>query len=127
MKKLLAAACLAAVSFAAVAQSTAGPVEVRSGGVTLESREAMMKTAAGYTLRLAFVQADGSFLANVDVAIHDARGAPVWSGMAEGPLLFARVPPGSYAVAATAEGRTLKRTLKAAGGGALEHLRWPAR
>jgi hypothetical protein len=123
MRKLLAIVSLAV---AAGAHSAAGPVDVRSGGVTLESREAMMKAATGYNLRLAFVQADGSFLANVEVAIHDARGAPVWTGIAEGPLLFARVPPGGYAVTATAEGRTLKRTLKA-GGGALEYLRWPAR
>jgi hypothetical protein len=123
MKALMALVLLLAGSL----HAAGGAVEVKSDGVTLESREAMMRTARDYNLHLGFVQADGSFLANVEVAIHDARGAPVWSGMAAGPLLFARVPPGSYVVTATAEGQTLKRTVKAAGGGAVNYLRWPAR
>ena len=109
------------------ALAAGGPVEVKSDGVTLESREAMMAAARGYNLHLGFVQGDGSFLADVDVAIHDAQGKPVWSGIASGPLLFARVPPGSYVVTAAAQGQTLKRTVKTADGGAVNYLRWPAR
>ena len=107
--------------------AAAGPVEVRSDGVTKDSRDAMMKTARDYNLHLGFVEADGSFLANIDVSIQDAKGASVWSGMADGPLLFARLPPGSYTVTATSSGRTLKRSVKTADGGAVTYLRWPAR
>ncbi len=121
------AALLLASVLASGALAATGSVEVKSDGVTLESREAMMATARDYNLHLGFVQADGSFLANVEVAIQDAKGGAVWSGMAAGPLLFARLPAGSYVVTATADGRTLKRTVKTAGGGAVNYLRWPAR
>jgi hypothetical protein len=105
----------------------AGPVEVRSDGVTQDSRDAMMKTARDYNLRIGFAEGDGSFLANVQVAIHDTQGATVWSGMVEGPLLFARIPTGSYTVTATSDGRSIRRTVKASEGTAIEYFRWPAR
>jgi hypothetical protein len=126
MKNLFFAAAIAAALVTGPV-AAAGPVEVRSDGVTKDSRDVMMKTARDYNLHLGFVQADGSFLANIDVSIQDAKGATVWSGMADGPLLFARLPPGSYTVTATTGGQTLKRSVQTAEGGPITYLRWPAR
>lgn len=78
-----------------------------TGGVGLEEREALKGMQADYNLHLTFaVKGTGAYLASVDVAVTDAKGASVLSAMADGPKLYARLAPGKYTVKATFAGKT---------------------
>jgi hypothetical protein len=84
---------------------TARGSAIVSGGIGEEERELMRREAAPYNLWLVFVeQGSGNYLAGVKVVIADANGSPVVDAVAEGPWLFARVPPGRYKVR-TPDGR----------------------
>ena len=78
------------------------------GGVGSDARRALAANAVGANLSLEmFVAGGGEYLADVDVAIvpADPRGVALRT-RAEGPLCYARVPPGRYRVEATFEGVT---------------------
>jgi hypothetical protein len=121
MRNILLGTLLAAGSaFAAYPDIT-----VHTGAVGDEEREAMMRAYGDYNLHLGFAQKSGEFLAGVEVKIRDAKGEEVWTGEADGPFLFARVPPGKYTVLALHEGQELKRTIQVGGkAGPVHYLRW---
>lgn len=90
----------------------ADAIEVQSGGVGLGAREALMKTYGDYNLHVAFAEISGAFLADVDVTIRDAQDRVVWSGTADGPLLFVRLPDGRYTVEAQVNRETRRRIVQ---------------
>lgn len=85
-----------------------------SGGVGDEERQAMDALAGQYNLKLEFARNDGTFLADVRVAL---RGPVTVDLVSEGPVLMLRLPPGTYAVTAVVEGvtKTSKVVVKNAG------------
>lgn len=103
----------------------AAEVDVKTGGVGEEARQGFMQSYGDYNLHLAFAEKSGAFLADVDVAIRDARGKEVWSGTVDGPMLFARVPSGRYAVSAEFDGATKQRTIQVGSApGRMHYIHW---
>jgi hypothetical protein len=111
----LIAAALAAIWVAGPAGALAQPavqhtpagVAWMTGGAGEDEREAMRAQAAQYNLAMTFAnRRSGAFRADVAVEVRDARGEVVLAATAAGPLLFAKLPPGSYRVSATALERT---------------------
>ena len=112
-----------AASGAALAASNAGlPAEQNqdgiaylTGGVGEDQAKAFERAAPRFPLALEFVERAGKrdeFIANVDVKLTDRHGKTVLATKADGPFLLARVPSGRYTVAATYEGKTLRRPLQ---------------
>jgi hypothetical protein len=112
-----------AASGAAFAASNAGlPAEQHqngvaylTGGVGEDEAKAFEQAAPRFPLALEFADRAGKrneFIADVDVKVIDGHGKTVLSTKTDGPFLLARVPSGRYSVAATYEGKTLKRTVR---------------
>ncbi|HML62401.1 MAG TPA: hypothetical protein PKD41_16020 [Solidesulfovibrio sp.] len=97
------AACLllSAPLAAQTARTTREGVPYLTGGIGSDERAAMDAMAGAYTLKLEFARADRAYLGDVPVAI---RGPVATQLTAEGPILLLRLPPGRYAVTATARG-----------------------
>ncbi|MEE4377599.1 MAG: carboxypeptidase-like regulatory domain-containing protein [Candidatus Competibacteraceae bacterium] len=69
-----------------------------SGGVGLDEREALATMSGQFNLKLTFAMSTGNYLSDVQVRIMDRSGSQVFEATADGPLLYARLPPGSYTV-----------------------------
>ena len=80
-----------------------------SGGVGADSAERMVALSKDFNLKLLFAARDGHYLAEVAVAISDARGAKVLEAVSEGPFFLARLGPGKYQVKVVYEGISLSR------------------
>ena len=77
-----------------------------SGGVGESSEQAMREVANQYNLHLTFAAADGSYLADIPVTIQDSKGNTVLDTVSPGPLFYANLTPGTYTMAASANGKT---------------------
>jgi len=75
-----------------------------TGGVGESSREEIEGAAKGYGLKLVFAESSGAFVADVQVAIKGSGGKTVLEATSNGPLFFAKLPPGNYTVVATYQG-----------------------
>jgi hypothetical protein len=92
---------------------TSGGVRYMTGGVAVGERDAMQRAARDFNLRLAFTEArQGNYVAFVDVSVTDRNGREVLSIDDAGPWLYADLPPGSYTVRATYDGRTETRKVR---------------
>jgi hypothetical protein len=102
-----------------------GDAPAVSGGVGDEDRDALMQAYDQYNLHLAFAEKSGDYVADVGVKVRDARGREMWSGNADGPLLFMKLPPGRYEVVADFDGRQQRRSVQVGPrGGRLVTLLW---
>ena len=87
-----------------------GDVIFVSGGAGDEDRAALRQMARDFNLRLQFaIQGSGEYIAGVNVTMTDAKGKTVLDTIADGPLFFAKVPPGKYRIIVAQGGRTLTR------------------
>ncbi|MFN7087046.1 MAG: carboxypeptidase-like regulatory domain-containing protein [Burkholderiales bacterium] len=106
---------------------TQGEVSYVSGGIGADSQERLQAIEKQFNLKLVFTLVEGNYLADVAVTVKDAKGRTVAEHVADGPFFMAKLPAGSYSVAASYEGKsqTRKVTLRE---GALrtEYLRWPS-
>lgn len=83
------------------------------GGVGEEEVRLMKQQAKAYDLMLTFAARDGSYLADVDVDIQDAKGNSVLQASCDSPILLVDLPKsGNYRVRADAAGYTLNKTVK---------------
>jgi hypothetical protein len=121
--KLLAALLFCAA--ASGAQAAMGDATAVSGGVGDEDRDALMQAYDQYNLHLAFAEKTGDYVADVGVKVRDSRGREMWSGNADGPLLFMKLPPGRYEVIADFDGKEQRRSVQVGPrGGRLVTLLW---
>jgi hypothetical protein len=98
-----------------------------TGGVGVEERAQMMQRYDEYNFHLAFAQPDGQYLAGVKVTARDANGSIVLSDFADGPFLFANLPPGTYRVTAALAGDAKTRAIRIGNGAApIHYFRWDA-
>ncbi|CAJ0779873.1 hypothetical protein LMG7141_00942 [Ralstonia condita] len=81
-----------------------GSVAYVSGGIGQDDVEAMRKIAPQYNVRLTFTGKSGEYLSDVDTHIRSADGAVALAVVSEGPLLYVRLPRGSYRVSASYNG-----------------------
>lgn len=90
-----------------------GDVTYLCGGVGAEEASYMKSEARGYDMMLTFASQNGSYLANVNVDLRDAKGQPVLQAKCDAPIMLIDVPKsGTYRIRADAAGYTLNRTAK---------------
>jgi hypothetical protein len=107
-------------------EKTSEGIEYLSGGVGINSQEEINARAKDFNLKLVFTLNEGNYIADVGVAVKDAKGRSVVEDTADGPFFLAKLPAGQYTVAATYEGRTVTRKLQVGKGLRTEYLRWPS-
>ncbi len=125
-KLLVCAAGLIALALPAAAQPGSDANTVRpqvaegvaavSGGVGDDSKEEMKQAAKNYNVHLVFSNRRGEYLADIPYTITDARKRPVASGKSDGPLLYLRLPPGRYELAAKIGGNSVTKRIEATAG-----------
>jgi len=127
VKALLASVALGA-AVPALGHSAPDGVSVETGGVGLEERAALDALRDRYNLRVAFAEADGEYVAGVEVQLSAADGKRMYyAGRTDGPYLFARLEPGRYRLEAKYAGMTQVRTLQVGPAQPQPYLyvRWP--
>jgi hypothetical protein len=107
-------------------EKTRDGIEYLSGGVGINAQEAINARAQDFNLKLVFTLKEGNYIADVGVAVQDAKGRTIVEDTADGPFFLAKLPAGQYTVAATYEGRTVTRKLQVGKGLRTEYLRWPS-
>jgi hypothetical protein len=101
----------ATVLFTLGAVARAADVPYVSGGVGADTRAELLAREKEYNLKIVAAEKSGDYLADVKVVIESARGERVLDVTMEGPLLLARLAPGTYTIRATSRERTLTRTV----------------
>ena len=103
----------------------AADVPYLSGGVGADAREELLAKEKEYNLKIVAAERSGDYLAGVKVVIESARKEPVLDTTMEGPILLAKLAPGTYTIRAVNDGQTLTRTVTvpAQGLGRVD-LRW---
>lgn len=98
-----------------------------SGGAGAEAVDRMRMMEKNFNLKMVFALSSGEYLADVKVTVVDAANKVVLDTMAEGPLLLAKLPPGSYQVNAAYGRRPMEHRSVAVGAVSLRTLdfRWP--
>jgi len=82
-----------------------------SGGVGEDARQELLAKEKEYNLKIIAAEKSGDYLANVKVVIESARKERLLDTTMEGPILLAKLAPGTYTIKATSGGRTLTRTV----------------
>jgi hypothetical protein len=77
-----------------------------SGGVGLDSREALQAKAGDYNLMVILAVADGHYLGGAALTIRDRTGKTVLDIEAQGPWTLTKLAPGAYTVDAKTGGAT---------------------
>jgi hypothetical protein len=96
-----------------------------SGGVGTEQREALAARRGEFNLYITFARSgSGDLLADVALAITDLKGKPVMSAEHVGPLVYVKLPPGTYWVNATANGQQQSRNVTIGAGGREVTFHW---
>jgi hypothetical protein len=97
-------------------QTGAGGIEYVTGGIGDGQQQALKAMQSAYNLRLTFARKNGgNYLADVKVTV-TGKGVNL-DAMAQGPMLYAKLPAGTYEVTAEYGGQrqTQKVTLGAQG------------
>lgn len=89
----------------------AAEVPYISGGVGADQRAELAAKEQEYNLKIVAADKSGNFLANVQVVIESAKSERVLATTMNGPILLAKLPPGTYRIRATSEGKTLTQTV----------------
>lgn len=84
-----------------------------SGGIGDEARDEMRKAAVAYSVHLVFSDPQGSYLAGIPFSVTKLNGREMYSGVSAGPLLYLKLPPGSYLIAAKFDGIWHKKRITA--------------
>lgn len=108
---------------------SAAPIDIYwlSGGIGDESRVEMQQSAAEYNVHLMFTNRQGEFLADIPVTIATRSGQVLYSGISDGPLLYLKLPPGIYQIAAEIDGAWQKRRVQVGKSGRTNRLMFVAR
>jgi len=92
-------------------EARAADVPYISGGAGADAREELLAKEKEYNLKIITAEKSGDYLSGVKVVIESARKELVLDTTMEGPILLARLAPGTYTVRATSDGQTLTRTV----------------
>jgi len=96
-----------------------GPMEARaadevrhiSGGASAEAREELRAQEPEFNLKIVVAEKSGDYLADVKIAIGSARNQTVIEDKMLGPILLAKLPPGTYTIRAVYEDKELTQTV----------------
>jgi hypothetical protein len=100
-----------------------GDITFVSGGAGTEDRDALRQVETQYNLRLLFAARNGDYLADVAVTLSNARGT-VLDTIAEGPIFYARVPPGRYRLTVSNQGQSQSRDISIGNGAVRQDFYW---
>jgi len=89
----------------------AADVPYISAGAGADAREELLAKEKEYNLKVITAEKSGGYLAGVKVVIESARKEQVLGTTLKGPILLARLAPGTYTIRATSDGQTLTRTV----------------
>jgi hypothetical protein len=101
-----------------------GNITFVSGGAGDEDRDALKQVENQYNLRLLFAARSGEYLANVAVTLSGPRGQAVLDTIAEGPIFYARVPPGRYRLTVSNQGQSQSRDISVGNGAVRQDFYW---
>ena len=109
-----------------IPQARAADVPYISGGVGVDSREELRAKESEYNLKIIVAATSGDYLADVKIVIDSARNERVLDATMDGPILLAKLTPGTYTVRATSDAQTQTKTVTIPPQG-LRNLdfRWP--
>jgi len=126
-KRIQVLAMLAAVllTFSMEVLAADAPVSYISGGTGADAREELRAREKEFNLKIVVADKSGDYLAGVKVVIESATKAQVLDTTMEGPILLAKLPPGTYTIRATSNDQKLTRTVTIAAQGLQQvDLRW---
>jgi hypothetical protein len=89
----------------------AAEVPYISGGAGADAREELLAKEKEYNLKIIAAEKSGDYLAGVKVVIESARKEQMLDTTMEGPILLAKLAPGTYIIRATSGGQTLTQTV----------------
>jgi hypothetical protein len=89
----------------------AADVPYVSGGAGADAREELAAKEKEYNLKIIAAEKSGDYLAGAKVVIESARKEQALDTTMEGPILLAKLAPGTYTIRATSDGQTLTRTV----------------
>ena len=92
-------------------EGRAADVPYISGGTGADAREELLAKEKEYNLKIIAAEKSGDYLAGVKVVIESARKERVLDTTMEGPILLAKLTPGTYTIRATSDAQTLTRTV----------------
>jgi hypothetical protein len=93
-----------------------GAVAFVSGGVGHGERQALEAMSGRFNLKLTMALTNRDFVSDASVRIRDAQGQVVLDTVADGPLLFAQLKPGTYTVSCTLDGKEIHKTAQLTSG-----------
>jgi len=126
-KRIQMLALMAAVllTFSMEVLAADAPVSYISGGTGADAREELRAREKEFNLKIVVADKSGDYLAGVKVVIESATKAQVLDTTMEGPILLAKLPPGTYTIRATSNDQKLTRTVTIAAQGLQQvDLRW---
>jgi hypothetical protein len=95
----------------------AADVPYISGGAGADERQELLAKERDYNLKIVTADKSGDYLAGVQVVIESARKERVLDTTMDGPILLAKLAPGTYTIRATFDDKTLTRTVTIAAQG----------
>lgn len=119
--------CSLPVSFAQSEVAVATPVMASflNGGIGEEERDMLTEHAKEYNLKLTFAETSGAYLADVAIAIENAKREEVLNLDSVGPILLVKLPPGKYHIEANSNDKIQRQTVTVGKGQRSLTLRWP--
>ena len=114
---VMASVCmLSPIALGDAAVHTQDGVSFVSGGVGNE-RQTIEALGGRFNLKLTMALNDGHFVSGAQVRIQGPQDRVVLDTVADGPLLYAELQPGTYAVTCSLNGKALKQTAHVSGKG----------
>ena len=117
------------VDDAAKSNVTSSPQEAISwisGGVGDEAMAELHKVSTAYNVHLLLTGASGNYLAGVPFSI-SRKGKVTVSGVTEGPLLYLKLPSGSYQIAVEHDGAWQSKRIQTSTSGKATKVRFVAK
>ncbi|HEY3066418.1 MAG TPA: carboxypeptidase regulatory-like domain-containing protein [Methylomirabilota bacterium] len=106
----------------------AADVPYISGGVGSDEREELLAKERDYNLKVIAARSSGHYLSGVVIVIESAAGERMLETTMTGPILLAKLPPGSYTLKATAGDQTQSQTVTIPAQGSKQvQFRWADR
>jgi hydrogenase maturation factor len=106
-------------------EARAADVPYISGGTGADARQELLAKERDYNLKIIAADKSGDYLAHVGVVIESAGKERVLDTTMDGPILLAKLAPGTYTIRATSDARTLTRTVTIAARGLRQaDFRW---
>jgi len=110
-----------------VASSPQAETSWISGGVGDEAMAEMHKVSTAYNVRLLLTGPHGNYLAAVPFSVTRGNGKVIVSGVTAGPLLYLKLPTGSYQIAVELDGAWQSRQIQASAPGQSISVRFVAK